>query len=77
MTNHVLKLLLGKNVINLLKPKVAQKGTIILGYFIIQKNNNETPKVAQLVKNHPIWSPWSLMLRQNKHKCLCLALFSA
>jgi hypothetical protein len=38
-----LKLLLGKNVINLLKPKVAQKGTIILGYFFLSKNHNEPP----------------------------------
>jgi hypothetical protein len=38
----------------LLKQKVAQKVTIILGYFIISKNHNEPPKVAQLVKNRPI-----------------------
>ncbi len=37
---------LGKNVINLLKQKVA----IILGYFIFPKNHNEPPKVAQLAK---------------------------
>jgi hypothetical protein len=28
-----------------------------LGYFKLSKNPNEPPKVAQLVKNHPIWSP--------------------
>jgi hypothetical protein len=33
---------LGKNVINLLKQKVA----IILGYFILSKNHNEPSKVA-------------------------------
>jgi hypothetical protein len=48
---------LSKNVIILLKQKVAQKVAIILGYFIPSKNNNKPPKVAQLVKNHPIWSP--------------------
>ncbi len=40
---------LGENVINLLKQKVA----IILGYFILSKNHNETPKVAQLAKKSP------------------------
>jgi hypothetical protein len=49
---------LGKNVINLLKQKVAQTVAIILGYFILTKNDNESPKVAQLAKNHSIWSPW-------------------
>jgi hypothetical protein len=34
-----------------------QKVAIILGYFILSKNHNEPPKVAQLAKNHPIWSP--------------------
>jgi hypothetical protein len=37
---------LGENLINLLKQKVAQKVTIILGYMILSKNNNEPPKVA-------------------------------
>jgi len=41
----------------LLKQKVAQKVAIILGYFIFSKNHNEPPKVAQLAKNRPIWSP--------------------
>jgi hypothetical protein len=41
----------------LLKHKVAQKVTINLGYFIFSKNLNELPKVAQLAKNRPIWSP--------------------
>jgi len=44
---------LGENSINLLKQKVA----IILGYFILSKNHNEPPNVAQLAKNRPIWSP--------------------
>jgi hypothetical protein len=47
---------LGEKSINLLKPKVAQKVVIILGYFILSKSHNEPPKVAQLVKNRPIWS---------------------
>jgi hypothetical protein len=34
---------LGKN---LLKQKVAQKVTIILGYFFFSKNHNKPPKVA-------------------------------
>jgi hypothetical protein len=41
----------------LLKQKVAQKVAIILGYFMLSKNHNEPPKVAQLAKKHPIWSP--------------------
>ncbi len=44
---------LGKNVINLLKQKVAQKVTIILGYFILSKNQNEPPKEDELAKNRP------------------------
>ncbi len=48
---------LDKNVINLLKQKVAQKVAIILGYFIFSKNHNEPLKVALLMKNRPIWSP--------------------
>ncbi len=28
-----------------------------LGYFIFSSNCNELPKVAQLTKNRPIWSP--------------------
>ncbi len=51
------KAYLGKNEINLLKQKVAQKVIIILGYFILSKNHNEPPKVAQLANNCPIWSP--------------------
>jgi hypothetical protein len=49
----------------LLKQKVAQKVTNILGYFIVLKNHNGNPKspywpkITQLVKNRPIWSPWS------------------
>jgi hypothetical protein len=42
---------------NLLKQKVAQKVAIIFGYFFPSKNHNEPSKVAQLVKNCPIWSP--------------------
>jgi hypothetical protein len=37
----------------LLKQKVAQKVAIILGYFILSKNHNKPPKVAQLVKKLP------------------------
>ncbi len=48
---------LDENVINLVKPKVAQNVTISLGYFIFSKNHNEPPNVAYLPKNHPIWSP--------------------
>jgi hypothetical protein len=39
------------------KPKAAQNVAISLGYFVFTKNHVELPKVAQLVKNHPIWSP--------------------
>ncbi len=53
---------LGKNV-NLLKQKVAQKVTIILGSFIFSNNHNDSPKVAQLAKNRPIWSPWCQTFR--------------
>jgi hypothetical protein len=49
---------LGEHAINLLQQKVAQNVTISLGYFIFSKNLNEPPKVAQRVKNRPIWSPW-------------------
>jgi hypothetical protein len=49
---------LGENAMNLLRQNVAQNVTISLGYFIFSKNHNEPPKVAQLAKNHPIWSPW-------------------
>jgi len=63
-----LKLLnFGKNVIILLKQKVAQKVNIILGYFILSKNHNEPPKVARLVKNCPIWSPcWVGLARSSQ-----------
>jgi hypothetical protein len=44
---------LGKNVIKLLKQKVAQKIDIILGYFIFSKNLNEPPKVAQFGEKSP------------------------
>jgi hypothetical protein len=37
--------------------KVAQKVAIILGYFTLSKNHNEPPKIAQLAKSCPIWSP--------------------
>jgi hypothetical protein len=49
---------IGKYVINLLKQKVAPKVTIIFGYFVLSKNHNEPPKVAQLAKKRPIWSLW-------------------
>ncbi len=48
---------IGKNVINLLQQKVAQNVHISLGNFILSKNHKEPPKVAQLAKNSPIWSP--------------------
>jgi hypothetical protein len=48
----------GKNVINSLQQKVALKVTNNLGYFILSKNHNEPPKVAQLAKHCQIWSPW-------------------
>jgi hypothetical protein len=48
---------LGESVINSLGQKVAQNITLSLGYFIFSKNPNRPPKVAQLVKHHPIWSP--------------------
>ncbi len=42
----------------MLKQKVVQKVIIILGYFILSKNHNEPPKVAQLAKiaqsGHPV-----------------------
>jgi hypothetical protein len=50
---------LRKNEINLLKQKVDQKVAIHLGFFILSKNHYKPPKVAELVKNHPIWSPCS------------------
>ncbi len=46
---------LSENVKDLLKQKVAQYVAISLGYFIFPKNHNEPPKVAQLLKNDPIW----------------------
>jgi hypothetical protein len=46
----------------LLKQKAAPKEGIILGYF--SKNQNEPLKVAQLAKNHPIWS---LLKAKMKH----------
>jgi hypothetical protein len=41
---------LDENGINLLRQKVAQKVTIILGYFIFSKSHKEPPKVTQLAK---------------------------
>jgi len=41
----------------LLKQKVAQKLPLFWATSAFQKNHNEPPKVAQLAKNHPIWSP--------------------
>ncbi len=31
-----------------------------MGYFIFSKNHIESPKVAQLARNRPIWSPATL-----------------
>jgi hypothetical protein len=39
--------LLGENVKDLLKQKIAQNVIITLGYFIFSKNPNKTSKVAQ------------------------------
>jgi hypothetical protein len=66
---------LGKNVINLLKQKVAQKVAIILGYFIFSKNHNEPPKVAQMAKNCPIWSPWSNQMSFLEAFCPIMSAF--
>jgi hypothetical protein len=38
------------------RQKVAQR-VAFLGYFIFSKSYKIDPKVAQLVKNYPIWSP--------------------
>ncbi len=43
-----------------LKQKLAQNVAISLGFFNFSRNHDEPPKVAQLAKNHPIWSPWSI-----------------
>jgi hypothetical protein len=43
----------GKNVIDLLKQKIAQNVAITLGYLIFSKNHNEPSKVAQLAKKLP------------------------
>jgi hypothetical protein len=40
---------LGENLINLFKQKVA----IILGYFILSKNNNKPPKSSPIGKKSP------------------------
>ncbi len=37
----------------MLKQKLAPKGDIILNYFILSKNHNDPPKVAQLAKKLP------------------------
>jgi hypothetical protein len=66
---------LGENVINLLKQKVSQNVTISLGHFIVSKNQNEPPKVAQLVKycsiSHPIYKSFQITVC----KCLWTILF--
>jgi hypothetical protein len=51
-------------VINLHTQKVAQNVAISLGFFIFSENHNEPPKVAQMVKKCPIWSPCLLNYRQ-------------
>jgi hypothetical protein len=38
--------------------KSSPKVTISLGYFMFSINHKEPPKVTQLAKNPPIWSPW-------------------
>jgi hypothetical protein len=39
--------ILGENLVNLQKPKIAQNVAISLGYFIVSKNHNEPAKIAQ------------------------------
>jgi len=56
---------LSKNVIILLKQKVAKKVAIIFGYFILSKNHTKPPKVAQFANNRPIWSPCSGVERRS------------
>jgi hypothetical protein len=52
---------LGENGINLLQQIATQKVDISLGNFMFSKNHKEPPKVTQLVKNRPIWSPSGLL----------------
>jgi hypothetical protein len=56
-TNCLETTYIGEKLINLLRQKVAQNAAISLDYFIFSKNHNAPPKVAQLAKNCPIWSP--------------------
>jgi hypothetical protein len=44
---------LGENVINLLKPKVAQNVASFLGCFMLSKNHNELQKVSPIGKKSP------------------------
>ncbi len=44
---------LGENILNLLEQKVAK----MLPFLWATKNHNNPQKVAQLVRNRPIWAP--------------------
>jgi hypothetical protein len=48
--------MLGKNVINLLKHKLAQKVAINLGYFILSKNHNEPSMISMFPSNITVLS---------------------
>jgi hypothetical protein len=52
-------------------PKCSPKCvTISLGYFILPKNTTGLPKVRQLAKNHPNWSPCFCKTRGLHYKTL-------
>jgi predicted rRNA methylase YqxC with S4 and FtsJ domains len=48
---------LGENVNKIVKQKAAQNVELCSCTLSFQKNHKELPKVAQLVKNCPIWLP--------------------
>ncbi len=54
LQNHVLKLVISVNVKKIARAKSNPKCCL---YYIFSKSRNGHPKVAQLVKNRPIWSP--------------------
>ncbi len=45
--------------------KRSKKCQYFFGLFLSIKNHNDSQKVAQLAKNHPIWSPWMLILHNS------------
>ncbi len=59
MTNHVLKLLIMVQMSTCLYKNQPKMLPSLWAPPFLQKNHNELPKVAQLAKNRPIWSPWS------------------